>query len=111
LIESIAVAKYRHGNIRQQKRQLIMRTFVETIVIRDRDGYRVHDYGSPAPNPSATLAEQPESGIYIIGNSGTNEKVIISTEKKLRLWDKVRQLDSPHDVVNFMNRWGSFLDG
>lgn len=83
-----------------------MRTFIETMIIRDRGGYKVHDYGNPALDPKATLAGQPPSGVYIVGISGINEIVTISTTQNLRLWEKARELDSPDELVVFMNRWG-----
>jgi hypothetical protein len=83
-----------------------MRTSVQTTIIRDSGGYEVHDYGNPVPDPSVSLLGQPPSGIYIVGKSGVNEKVVISTALNLHLWEKARRLNSPHEVAQFMDRWG-----
>jgi hypothetical protein len=84
----------------------IMRTLIQATIIRDQDGYAVHDYGNPAPDPSLTLMNQPPSGIYILGKSGTNEKVSISIARNLRLWERARRINSPDEAAAFMNRWG-----
>ena len=105
-LKSTADSHYHHGNIRQQSRQPNMRTSVRTTIIRDRAGYNVHDYGNPTPVPGVTLLGQPPSGVHIIGRSGANEKVSIRTTQNLRLWEKARKLNSPHEVAGFMDRWG-----
>lgn len=85
-----------------------MRAIVRTLIIRDRAGYEVRDYGNPDPqNPAErTLAGAPPSGIHIVGRSGVNETFWLSNERSLRLWEKVRRLNSPESVAKFMCRWG-----
>ena len=83
-----------------------MRAAIQTTIIRDREGYEVRDFGEPASDPSATLAGQPPSGIYIVGKSGTNDRFLISTEQNLQLWRKACRLNSPQEVAEFMGRWG-----
>jgi hypothetical protein len=81
-----------------------MRAVIRTTIIRDTKGYEVRDYGEP--KPGKTLLGGPPSGIHIIGRSGINEKFLISTDQNLRLWEKVRHLNSPQDLADFMSRWG-----
>ncbi|MBI3702729.1 MAG: hypothetical protein HY244_02475 [Rhizobiales bacterium] len=83
-----------------------MRASVRTTIIRDLAGYEVRDYGNPAPVPGASLLAGPPSGIHIVGKSGTNETVTISTAQNLRRWEKVRRINSPEEIVEFMNAWG-----
>lgn len=83
-----------------------MHASVQTELIRDLKGYEVRDYGNPAPDPKTTILGQPPSGTHIVGKSGANENVIISTADRLRLWDKARRLNSPREVADFMSRWG-----
>lgn len=83
-----------------------MRAAVQTTLIRDRQGYDVRDYGQPAFDPKLTLLGRPPSGIHIVGRSGLNELVTISTASNLRLWVKASQLVSPEQVAGFMTKWG-----
>jgi hypothetical protein len=48
----------------------------------------------------------PPSGIHIVGKSGTNEKVILSTANNLCLWQKACLLSTAQDVAHFMSKWG-----
>lgn len=83
-----------------------MRASVRTTIIRDLNGYGVRDYGNPQPDPKRTLANPAPSGVHIIGMSGINEMVSISTADNLRLWKRAHKLNSPDDVAAFMGRWG-----
>src|SRR5207253_1629784 len=84
---------------------------VKTTIIRDRAGYDVRDYGNPDPPEGATLLSGPPTGVHIVGKSGTNKMVSISTADNLRLWEKARHLISADDVANFMSRWGQLSRG
>lgn len=81
-----------------------MRAVVRTTIIRDLNGYEVRDYGEQ--KPGKTILSAPPSGVHIVGKSGVNEKFFISTDQDLRLWEKVRRLDSTEDVAGFMSNWG-----
>src|ERR1700730_11608942 len=84
-----------------------MRALIRTTIIRDRSGYHLHDYGDPAPlRPGQSLLSGPPSGLHIVGTSGVNEMIRMTTAQDLRLWDKARRLSSPSDVADFMSRWG-----
>ena len=83
-----------------------MHTVIKTTLIRDRDGYEVRDYGDPALASGQTILGGPPSGIHIVGKSGVNELISISTAANLRLWRKACQLVSAVEVANFMCRWG-----
>lgn len=100
--------QYRHGNISQHIGQQIMRAIVRTLMIRDRDGYEVRDYGNPEPKGAAknTILGGLPSGIHIVGRSGSNETYWLSNEQNVRLWEKARTLNSPETVAEFMSRWG-----
>jgi len=81
-----------------------MRALVQTMLIRDRKGYEVRDYGDP--EPGGTLLSGKSSGIHVVGKSGVNEKSWISIEANHHLWDRVRSLNSPSGLAEFMCRWG-----
>lgn len=83
-----------------------MRSAVKTMIIRDRGGYEVRDYGYPKLPEGATLLSGPPTGIHIVGRTGTNEIISISSASNLRLWEKACRLISPQGVANFMSRWG-----
>src|SRR5216684_3378749 len=106
----MANQRYGHGINSQHKRQPAMRVVIRTMMIRDREGYEVRDFGErPPKNPGETLLEHAThpSGIHIVGKVGVNEKdVWISSELNLRLWEKARKLETPDSVADFMSRWG-----
>jgi hypothetical protein len=85
-----------------------MHAIVRTLIIRDRDGYEVRDYGNPEPGNAAknTILSGLPSGIHIVGRSGSNETYWLSNEQNLRLWEKARRLNSPQRVAEFMSKWG-----
>ena len=83
-----------------------MKATVRTLIIRDRAGYEVRDYGEPSRASSSTILTGQPSGIHIVGRSGVNETLWLSTEANRNLWRKVRKLSSPDSVSEFMNAWG-----
>ena len=81
-----------------------MRAVVRTMLIRDREGYEVRNFGQP--KEGGTLASLSPSGVHIVGKSGENEKTYVSTPQDLRLWQKGRKLQTADETAVFMSRWG-----
>jgi hypothetical protein len=81
-----------------------MRALARTMIIRDRAGYEVRDYGEPAAG--GTLMTAKPSGIHIMGKSGVNDNVWISAGGNYGLWQQARSLDTPLSVAKFMGKWG-----
>ena len=58
------------------------------------------------PSPGFLCLDSRNLAFISSGIRGINEKHVISSEQNLRLWDKARRVESPEDLVEFMNSWG-----